>query len=724
MTERIALACARHPKRTLLAWGVAVLVSMVLIVGFLGSALTTEADVTSKPESVRASELIADGFGVPEQRVDEIVVIRHQTLAFRDAAFRTQLSALAGRLNAVAGVENAPLPSDPGGGANISRDRHAVMIPIALRDNSRSTIDELQGIVDGADAVEGFSATIFGEETVNRDFEEVSQRDLEKGELQFGLPAAMVVLLIVFGTLVAGALPLVMAIASIIVALALVSLVGQVWELSFFVVNMLTGMGLALGIDYSLFVVSRFREERRRGKEQPDAIRISGATAARAVLFSGTAFVISLTGLLLVPDTIMRSLATGAILVGIVSVVAALTLLPAVLTLLGDRVERARIPLVNRGGRGESRFWGRVVARVQRSPVVFLVAGTALLLLFALPALRLETGSNGIATLPDDLPSKRGFNALASSFPTATIEPIRIVIVGDAGSPDTQSLVETFRSRLRVDPEFGTQRLETAPSNELLMLSVEAGGDPSGKQAQAVVARLRGEIVPEVFDGSEAEVLVTGAAAESLDYVRLSEDWRPIVFVFVLGLSFVLLTIAFRSLVVAAKAILLNLLSVAAAYGLLTAVFIEGIGNEIFGFPQVEAIEAWLPLFLFAVLFGLSMDYHVFLLSRIKERWLQTGDNSEAVRHGVTTTARLITGAALIMVVVFAGFARGDLVMFQQMGFGVAVALLIDATLIRGVLVPAAMELLGQRNWYLPGWLGWLPHIEVEPVELADETAS
>ena len=723
MTERIALACARHPKRTLLAWGVAVLLSIALIVGFLGSALTTESDVTSKPESVRASELIADGFGVPEQRVDEIVVIRHQTLAFRDAAFRTQLSALAGRLNAVAGVENAPLPSDPGGGANISRDRHAVMIPIALRDNSRSTIDELQGIVDGADAVEGFSATIFGEETVNRDFEEVSQRDLEKGELQFGLPAAMVVLLIVFGTLVAGALPLVMAIASIIVALALVSLVGQVWELSFFVVNMLTGMGLALGIDYSLFVVSRFREERRRGKERPDAIRISGATAARAVLFSGTAFVISLTGLLLVPDTIMRSLATGAILVGIVSVVAALTLLPAVLTLLGDRVERARIPLVNRGGRGESRFWGRVVARVQRSPVVFLVAGTALLLLFALPALRLETGSNGIATLPDDLPSKRGFNALASSFPTATIEPIRIVIVGDAGSPDTQSLVETFRSRLRVDPEFGTQRLETAPSNELLMLSVEAGGDPSGKQAQAVVARLRGEIVPEVFDGSEAEVLVTGAAAESLDYVRLSEDWRPIVFVFVLGLSFVLLTIAFRSLVVAAKAILLNLLSVAAAYGLLTAVFVEGIGNEIFGFPQVEAIEAWLPLFLFAVLFGLSMDYHVFLLSRIKERWLQTGDNSEAVRHGVTTTARLITGAALIMVVVFAGFARGDLVMFQQMGFGVAVALLIDATLIRGVLVPAAMELLGQRNWYLPGWLGWLPHIEVEPVELADETA-
>ncbi|MGL6278960.1 MAG: MMPL family transporter, partial [Gaiella sp.] len=556
-----------------------------------------------------------------------------------------------------------------------------------------------------------------------RDYEKVSQDDLKKGEFQFGLPAAMLVLLVVFGTLVAGALPLLMAITSIIVALALAALVGQVWELSFFVVNMLTAMGLALGIDYSLFVVSRVREERRRGKQQPDAIRIAGATAARAVLFSGTAFVIALTGLLLVPDSIMRSLATGAILAGIVSVVAALTLLPAVLTLLGDRIERGRIPLVGRGGQGEARFWGRVVARVQRSPVVFLVAATALLVVFALPALRLETGSNGIATLPDDLPSKQGFSALTASFPTATIEPLRIVIVGDARSTAVRSQVEALQGRLRADPDFGAQRLEIAPSGQALLLSVEAGGDPTGKEARAIVQRLRNDFVPASFGEGTTEALVTGAAAEGLDYVRVSEDWRPIVFAFVLGLSFVLLTIAFRSLVVSAKAIVLNLLSVAAAYGLLTAVFVEGIGNEIFGFAQVDAIEAWLPLFLFAVLFGLSMDYHVFLLSRIKERWLQTHDNSEAVRHGVTTTARLITGAALIMVVVFAGFARGDLVMFQQMGFGVAVALLIDATLIRGVLVPAAMELLGDRNWYLPAWLHWLPHVEVEPVELADETS-
>jgi RND superfamily putative drug exporter len=724
VTERFALACARRPKLTLLSWGIAVLVAMAVIAVFLGSALTTEGDITSRPESVRANDLIAEGFGEPQQRVDEIVVVRHETFVASDAAFGERLSDLARRLSAIDGIEQVLLPTDPGGEENVSKDGHAVMIPLVLGDDSRATVDAMQTVVDEAGASGGFAVTVFGEETINRDYEKVSQSDLQKGEFQFGLPAAMIVLLIVFGTLVAGALPLLMAIAAIIVALALAAIVGQVWELSFFVVNMLTAMGLALGIDYSLFVVSRFREERRRGKEQPDAIRIAGATAARAVLFSGTAFVISLTGLLLIPDSIMRSLATGAILVGIVSVAAALTLLPAVLTLLGDGIERAPIPLVNRGGRGEARFWGGVVKRVQRSPVVFLVAGVALLLVFAYPALRIETGSNGIATLPDDLPSKQGFDALAASFPTATIEPLRIVVAGDAQSPEVESQVAALQTRLRTDPDFGVQRLEVAPSGRLLLLSVEIGGDPSGKEARAIVQRVRDEIVPAAFGDGTTEALVTGAAAEGYDYVRLSEDWRPIVILFVLGLSFVLLTLAFRSLVVSAKAIVLNLLSVAAAYGLLTAVFVEGIGNEIFGFPQVDSIEAWLPLFLFAVLFGLSMDYHVFLLSRIKERWLQTGDNSEAVRHGVTTTARLITGAALIMVVVFSGFARGDLVMFQQMGFGVAVALLIDATLIRGVLVPAAMELLGRRNWYLPAWLDWIPHVEVEPAELADETVS
>jgi RND superfamily putative drug exporter len=270
-----------------------------------------------------------------------------------------------------------------------------------------------------------------------------------------------------------------------------------------------------------------------------------------------------------------------------------------------------------------------------------------------------------------------------------------------------------LRKRLASDPAFRNPKIELAPNTDLAVVEALVAGDSSDEAAVKAVERLRKQIVPQTLGGAGVQTYVTGATAEIVDYRELMSRWLPLVFAFVLGFSFLLLTVAFRSIVVPAKAIVLNLLSVGAAYGLIVLVFQEGVGNEIFGFPQVDAIEAWLPLFLFSVLFGLSMDYHVFLLSRIRERYLRTGDSSEAVAFGVRTTARLITGAALIIIVVFAGFATGELVMFQQMGFGVAVALLLDATIIRSVLVPAAMELLGERNWYLPRWLRWLPHFDV-----------
>jgi RND superfamily putative drug exporter len=261
---------------------------------------------------------------------------------------------------------------------------------------------------------------------------------------------------------------------------------------------------------------------------------------------------------------------------------------------------------------------------------------------------------------------------------------------------------------------LGPAERETNRAGDLTVLTVPIQGDPLGEDAVDAIRELRSDHVPAAFPNPGVEVLLGGDTAESIDESDTMNGWLPIVLAFVLGLSFVLLTIAFRSLVVAAKAIAVNLLSVGAAYGLLVLVFQEGVGNEVLGFPQVDTIEAWVPLFLFAVLFGLSMDYHVFLLSRIRERFRQTGDNAEAIAHGVGSTGRIITGAALIIIAVFSGFARGDLVMFQQMGFGVAVALLLDATLVRLVLVPAAMKLLGERNWYLPSWLSWLPDVQVE----------
>jgi uncharacterized membrane protein YdfJ with MMPL/SSD domain len=465
-------------------------------------------------------------------------------------------------------------------------------------------------------------------------------------------------------------------------------------------------------------VVSRYREERGYDREPLDAIAATGATASRAVLFSGTAFVIAMLGMLIVPNTIMRSLATGAILVGVTSVSAALTLLPALLGLLGDRVNALRIPFI--GGAAaqhanpESRFWSGIVHRVLRRPALSLVLACALLLTAAIPVFSLKIGANGISTLPDRFVSKRGFLLLQQSFPGATTDPVRIVVADHASDPRVRAALRRLSTQLAANPEFGRGVIRYATSGSVAALDVPIHGDDAGTRAVAAVRELRSTTIPQAFSGTDATVLVGGRTAENIDYFDSVSNPTPYVFALVLGLTLVLLTLAFRSIVIALTAIVLNLLSVGAAYGLLVLVFLKGVGNELFGFQHVAVIEAWVPLFLFAVLFGLSMDYQVFLLSRIKERYDAGHDTRAAVAWGVGSTARIITGAALIIVAVFAGFARGDLVQFQQMGFGVAVALLIDATIIRSVILPAAMALLGRWNWYLPSWLNWLPRVEIE----------
>ena len=560
--------------------------------------------------------------------------------------------------------------------------------------------------------------SITGSLTADADFEKLSEEDLQKGELLIGLPAALIILLLVFGAVVAGLVPVLLGLLSIVIAVALTALVGQAFEVSFFVVNMISAMGLALGIDYALFILSRYREERVRGLEKIDAIVASGATASRAVLFSGIAFVLAMFGMLLVPDTILRSLALGAILVGIVSVLAALTLLPAVLSLLGDRVNALRIPVIGRraisSAGSESRFWSALVRRVMRRPLVSLVAATALLLAAAVPVLAIDTGFSGLSTLPDRFPSKQGFDALNRDFPGIGVDPAQIVVQGDVSSAPVRSAIEQLKASLDDQDAFGPATQAESESGDVVLISVPVAGDADGPEATSAIRHLRADLIPQAFGDLETTVLVGGTTAENVDYFDIVGGWLPIVFAFVLGLSFILLTVAFRSIVIPAVAIALNLLAVGAAYGLLVLVFQKGVGNELFGFQQVDTVEAWVPLFLFSVLFGLSMDYQVFLLSRIKERYAQTGDTAGSVSFGVGSTARLITGAALIIIAVFAGFAAGDLVMFQQMGFGVAVALLVDATIVRCVLVPASMKLLGEHNWYLPSWLNWLPDVHVE----------
>jgi uncharacterized membrane protein YdfJ with MMPL/SSD domain len=717
LTERLARASARRPWRTIVAWLAAMVLAVVAVGAFLGDGLSTEARVTNDPESERATDLIAESF--PERfqnATTELVVVRSAEHTLDDPEFRARLQALveAGLGTGSIAAAGNPLQDE----SLVSPDRHAVLIPIRLEGDPDDTVGPLVEAVEAENGKDGFLVAMTGSATTDHDINHVSERDLQNGELRIGVPAALIILVLVFGALVSAAMPLVLAIVSIVVALGLTAILSQGFELSVFVVNMLTGMGLALGIDYALFVVSRFREERAAGADEHDAIGRAGATASRAVLFSGTAFVLAMLGLLLVQSTIMRSLAVGAILVGIVSVIAAVTLLPAILGLLGDRIDRLHIPVVGRrlaGGAGaESRFWSAVVGKVLRRPVVSLVAAVAFLVVLALPVLGMNIGAAGISTLPDSLTSKQGYLALQESFPGAGADPAEIVVQGDVEASGTRTAIERLERRLRGDPRFGRPTVETNPSGTLAVVTVPVSADALSDEAVDAVRDLRADYAPAAFEGTGADVLVTGRTAENIDYFDVMQSWLPWVLLFVLGLTFVLLTIAFRSVVVAGTAIGLNLLSVGAAYGLLVAVFQFGWGAGFLGFQQVDTVEAWVPLFLFAVLFGLSMDYQVFLLSRIRERYTQTGDTSDAVRFGIGSTARIITGAALIIVAVFAGFASGDLVMFQQMGFGIAVALLLDATIVRSVLVPAAMTLAGRWNWYLPGWLEWLPRVEIE----------
>jgi uncharacterized membrane protein YdfJ with MMPL/SSD domain len=724
--RRLAAIAVARPRRVLAVWGVVALVGFVLISGFLGSALSSEGDVTSNPESKQAQDLIDERF--PEREaVDEVVIVRSEELTVTAPAFRERVESLVEELGESDSVEEVSSYLDPRGDVLVSSDAHATMLPVVLAGEEEESIDDVVEIVQLAGGAEGFAVDITGEFTVGRDFEEVSAEDLQKGELQFGLPAALIILLLVFGTLVGAGIPLTMAILSIIVALAMVAVIGQFFEVNLFVTNMLVAMGLALGIDYSLFIVSRLREERAKGLPHGEAILNVSSTATRAVVLSGTAFSLALLGMFLVPDTVLRSLALGAIVVAVVSIGVALTFHPALLMVLGDRIDTLRVPWlgkrVSASAGTEGRFWGGAVRAVVRHPAISLVAAVAVLLLATSPLLGLKLGASGPASLPNDAVGKQGLIALERDFPTGATDPVEVV-VDTRGALAPEAELASLRGQLEQDSDFAAESATIEEGGDLAIASVPLNVEGSTEEASAAIDRIRDEYVPQTFGDASDRVLVGGLPAENHDYFALIGTWLPIVIAFVLALTCVLLTLAFRSIVVSLTAIAVNLLSVGAAYGLLVLVFQEGVGADLFGFGQVDRVEAWVPVFLFSVLFGLSMDYQVFLLSRIRERYTATDDTTEAIVFGVGSTARLITGAALIIIAVFAGFAAGELVAFQQMGFGVAIALLIDATIVRLVVIPAAMQLLEERNWYLPSSLEWLPRVEIEDPALSPGAAS
>ena len=727
-TESLSRAASRRPWRTLSVWVIALLTAGVLSSLFLGDALTTDTDFTNAPEAKRAAGLLEERLRGPNEGTEFVVVTAEDAVTgpgYRNYVGELQATITALGPDVVQHVGSYLTEEGP-----VSVTGRSTLLPVTLAGIDHTAVGEhaelLADAVKSVEAPEGFEALVAGPTTLENDFIRLAEEGLQQGET-IGLAVALVVLVFVFGAVLVSLIPIILGVMAIAIALGAAALFGLAFDLPFFIANIITMIGLAVGIDYSLFIVSRYREERANGLDKLDAIAHTGATAIRAVFFSGLTVMVALTGMLLLPNTIYRSIGLGAMLVVIVALAASLTLLPAVLALMGDKVYALRIRGRMSGSRlRHGRFWDRITRTVMRRPVVSLVLAAGILVVAALPYFSINEGFSGVSTLPDGVESKQAFLILDEEFSGGLGSPVEIVIDGDI-TPSVIASMQSMQQALDADPSFGPSAVEVNEAGDLALVSAPLSGDISSDDAMDTVRELRDEVVPQLFSDAPVEVLVGGDTAYNLDYLDQTTFYTPIVFLLVLGLSFVLLTVAFRSLVIPAKAIAMNLLSVGATYGLLVLFFQRGVGPEVFkdiagwlGFGQVEAIEAGLPLFMFSVLFGLSMDYHVFLLSRIRERFDRTGDNGESVAYGLRTTGALITGAAAIMVAVFAGFAAGPLVGLQQMGFGLAVAVALDATIVRSVLVPATMKLLGNRNWYLPSWLDWLPKINIDGAATPD----
>jgi RND superfamily putative drug exporter len=729
--ESLARASSRHPWRVIGAWVVLFVAMVGIATTLLGDVLTNEIAFTNKPESIKAQDVIDSKFSSADVGAStEFVIVRSDTLTVDDAEYQQYVEHLQGALAAEADLVAAPpttyydaLQASPDAAAGlVSQDKHYSLISVAIAKDDTPTVEGIRDVLT-ANRSDGFATQLAGQATLNADFTTIAEEDARKGE-SIGIVAALVVLVVVFGSIVAALVPIGIAIAAIAIALGITALVGQLVEFNLFVTNIISMIGLAVGIDYSLFIVSRFREERKKGFDKLEAIGAAGATANRAVFFSGMTVVLALLGMFIIPTTIFRALAAGAIFVTIVSIVSSMTLLPAILATLGDRInwprlsKRARLdtPHDRQGG-----VWDVLTRGVMKRPWVFLIASVLVLGGLGSFYFQLNKGSStNISQLPD-VPAKAAFLTLEREFAGGLTDPAEIVITGDVGAPDAQAAIQSLRDRIATEPAFAPDtQVATAEDGSAVKVSAFFKGETQNESAFAAIDELRDNVVPSTFgDVPNVEVFVGGNSAIFDDFLAQTDAYQWIVLAFVLGLSFLLLMVVFRSLILPIKAILMNLLSVGAAYGAVTLVFQKGVGigffNAIgFNFHKSEAIEAWLPLFLFSILFGLSMDYHVFLLSRIREEYDKTLDNTEAVAYGLRTTAGIITGAAIIMVCVFTGFASGRLGPLQQMGFGLAVAVLMDATIVRTLLVPAGMRLLGDWNWYLPGWLEWLPKLNVE----------
>lgn len=742
LAERAGRWSAAHWKTATAVWVafVAVAIALGSIAGTKKLTDTEQAD----GEAARAQQILATaGF---HDRAGESVLVRSSTLTVRDPAFRRTVRSVVATLTRQPEVTALRAPRGHG---QVSRDGRAALIQFDMKGDAGSAADRVQPVLDAVAAAQrahpGFTIREFGDASASHEINATIGHDLSHAE-QLSVPITFVILLFAFGAFVAAGVPVLLAFSAVLASLGLAAVVSHLEHASDATNSVMLLMGMAVGVDYSLFYLKREREERAAGLNGRDALHRAAATSGQAVLVSGATVMIAMAGMLLAGDRTFTSLGVGAMLVVFVSMVGSLTVLPALLGKLGDRVDRGVVGVVAaglarvlrvlrweprvltrlkqrrtllqrvRGTGGESRLWGLVLRPALRFPALAAVGSTAVLVLLALPAFGMHTRLLSLGDLPRSLGIVKSYDAMQRDFPGAQTPAVVVVKSRDVTAPRVRAALSELRSRA-VATGVMNEPIHTTISRDRTAARVEIplAGDGDNSQSVAALGVLRSRVLPATLGAvPNTEYAVTGETAGSHDFNQRMKQRAPLVFGFVLGLAFLLLLISFRSIVVPLKAIALNLLSVGAAYGVLVWIFQDGHLQGLLNFRSNGAIVSWLPLFLFTVLFGLSMDYHVFVLSRVRELVDRGFSTDEAVSRAIRTTAGTVSSAAAVMVAVFAIFASLRTLDIKQMGVGLAVAVLVDATIVRGVLLPATMKLLGDWNWYLPHWLGWLPRLEFE----------
>jgi uncharacterized membrane protein YdfJ with MMPL/SSD domain len=705
---------ARHRKIAIFGW-LAFVVAAVVIGGAVGTRNIDPAD-TIPGESGRAEKILKQEF---PQAPSEGVLFQSSKLTAQDPAFEAAIDDVMARVSKVSVVRNVESPYDPAHPGRISADGHSALVNFELTGEPLDAENIVQPVEDAVAAAAKAHPAIamgqFGDGSSNKELNEAFAKDLEKAGV-LSLPITLAILVVAFGALVAAGLPLLLALSAVMATMGLLALPSRLLPVDENIAAVILLIGLAVGVDYAMFYIKREREERAAGRSEAAALEAAAATSGRSVLISGLTVMVAMAGMFLAGDPTFSSFALGTILVVAVAVLGSLTVLPALLSKLGDKVDKARIPFVHRFRKAgnEGRAWNWILDRVLRRPLVSAGIATAVLLALAAPAVGMKTVSPGPEALPQNLHAIQTFNKITKAFPEEANAAVVVVKAADVNAPQVQAAIINLRERaVKSGASFEPTSVETNAGGTAATVTLPLHG--TGDAAVAGVEKLRAEIVPATV-GSLAgvESAVTGATAQSQDWNAQMKSAAPLVFGFVLVFAFVLLLVSFRSVVIAAKAVVLNLMSVAAAFGVVTLVFQHGWGKGLLGFEYTGGVMAFLPMFMFVILFGLSMDYHVFILSRVREAYDRGMKTEDAVAYGIKATAGVVTSAAIVMVFVFSIFGTLSIIMLKQFGIGLAVAVLIDATIVRAVLLPATMKLLGDWNWYLPRWLEWLPRLEHE----------